>query len=289
VTPPHRGTEGLGSTANPLGVPTSEREWRQVLADLARQVRLPAALSREWDELTGRLLADVARQLQLMEATRRWRFTQSPRREPPSLVPGDVVGLRASTVFDLVLSVLRGAGQPSIRADAAPLSALLNRAQAYWLPPDGTAAVLDSEPPPDLDELRLPFPAVTVWFAQAVSPGAALRPPAFDQLRRVWFEARADDAPDEWYLAAAVDEALTAADRAPEVARLDGALLLADESGRLLDLAPWVVYAPTPGPRVRYRTPLPCGRRAPAGAQCSTRWPPSSPGATGSRPPTPWS
>ena len=76
-------------------------------------------------------------------------------------------------------------------------------------------------------------------------------------LRRVWFEKRADDAPDEWYLAAAVDEALTAADRAPEAARLDGALLLADEAGRLLDLAAWIVYAPTPGPRVRYRTPVP--------------------------------
>src|SRR5947199_4519396 len=88
-------------------------------------------------------------------------------------------------------------------------------------------------------------PTVMVSFAQPVSPGTALRTRAFDQLRRVWLEARADGAlsvpPPTWHQSWPASMGF----------------LLVDEASCLLDLAASIVYAPTPGPRVRYRTPVP--------------------------------
>ena len=151
---------------------------------------------------------------------------------------------------------------PSVGFDAVALGALLATAQPYWLPASGVGAVLTSEPPPDLDELRLPYPAATVWFAQPIQPSAPMRPAAFESLGWLWGGPSVPEfARDSAYLPARTDHALERADRAPDRARIEGVLLLAEDDGQPLDLVVWLLSTPEPGRALPIRTPMPAWPR----------------------------
>lgn len=169
-----------------------------------------------------------------------------------------MLALRARTVVDYVISTPQPK-RPSIRFDAVALGALLATAQPYWLPAAGVGAVLTSEPPPDLDELRLPYPAATIWFAQPIQPSAAMRPEVYDSIGlELWGGPSSPEfARDSAYLAARTDHALRLADRAGDRARIEGVLLLAEDNGQALDLVAWLLSTPQPDKALPVRTPIP--------------------------------
>jgi hypothetical protein len=159
---------------NPLGVPETEADWQFVVDTIARRSPVPP-VGADLEGVHVAFLSGLAKDMRLMEATGRWLFSRAPNRQPTEYVPGDVLALSAKTAIDYVITMLEPKGL-SVRFDAAALGALLATAQPYWLPASGVGAVLTSEPPPDLDELRLPYPAATVWFAQQIQPSAPMRP-----------------------------------------------------------------------------------------------------------------
>jgi hypothetical protein len=231
---------------NPLGVPETEADWQFVVETIARSSPVPpvgADLERVHVAFLNSLPCDV----QLIEATGRWLFSRAPNRQPTEYVPGDVLALRARAVLDYVICTPDQKG-PIIRFDAVALGALLATAQPYWLPAAGVGAVLTSEPPPDLDELRLPYPAATIWFAQPIQPSAAMRPEVHDSIGlELWGGPSSPEfARDSAYLAARTDHALRIADRAGDHARFEGVLLLAEDNGEPLDLVAWLLYTPQP-------------------------------------------
>ena len=241
---------------NPLGVPETEADWQFVVETVARRSPVPP-VGADLERVHVAFLKGLAKEMQLMEATGRWLFSRPPNRQPSEYVPGDVLGLRAKTVVDYVICTPDQKG-PAIRFDAVALGALLATAQPYWLPAAGVGAVLTSEPPPDLNELRLPYPAATVWFAQPIQPGGAMRPESFDSIGWLWGGPTDPEfAHDSAYLAARADNALVLADAAIERARIDGVLLLAEDDGQPIDLVAWVLSTPQPGLPTPKRTPIP--------------------------------
>ncbi len=241
---------------NPLGVPETEADWQFVVETVARRSPVPP-VGADLERVHVAFLKGLAKEMQLMEATGRWLFSRPPNRQPREHVPGDVLGLRAKTVVDYVICTPDQKG-PAIRFDAVALGALLATAQPYWLPAAGVGAVLTSEPPPDLNELRLPYPAATVWFAQPIQPGGAMRPESFDSIGWLWGGPTDPEfAHDSAYLAARADNALVLADAAIERARIDGVLLLAEDDGQPIDLVAWVLSTPQPGLPTPKRTPIP--------------------------------
>jgi len=186
---------------NPLGVPETEADWQFVTETITRRSPVPP-VGDDFERIHVAFLNGLAKDMQLMEATGRWLFSRPPNRQPAEYVPGDVLALRAKAVMDYVIS-FPDSKRPSIRFDAVALGALLATAQPYWLSASGVGAVLTSEPPPDLHELRLPYPAASIWFALPIQPSTAMRPVAYNSIGWLWGgPADPDFARDEAYLAA---------------------------------------------------------------------------------------
>lgn len=241
---------------NPLGVPETEADWQFVTETIVRRSPVPP-VGADLERVHVTFLNGLAKDMQLMEATGRWLFSRPPNRQPVEYVPGDVLALRAKAAMDYVIS-FPDPKRASIRFDAVALGALLATAQPYWLPASGVGAVLTSEPPPDLHELRLPYPAASIWFALPIQPSTAMRPESFDSIGWLWGGPTDPDfARDEAYLAARTDHALVLADHALDRTRIEGVLLLADESGQPLDVVIWMLSTPYPGRALPLRTPLP--------------------------------
>lgn len=208
------------------------------------------------DGLYDRITADS----HYMRATRRWN-EDAP--DPLEFVPGDVLVLRLlaarpSIQEALLLHAARQDGNwPQggeemldwrLRHDTSVASWLLD-AVPYFLPVHDAVSILDSHPPdPDmLAELRLPFPAVTVYF------GADL---AFDPAFLRWSEGL--DEPARQFPAQVAQAAYGG--EAPSVAMADltngirtlggyltGITMFANDQGRLTDEALFVV-ATNPDP-----------------------------------------
>ena len=242
-------------SVNPLGVPETEADWQFVTETITRRSPVPP-VGDDFERIHVAFLNGLAKDMQLIEAPGRWLFSRPPNRQPAEYVPGDVLALRAKAVMDYVIS-FPDSKRPSIRFDAVALGALLATAQPYWLPAPGVGAVLTSEPPPDLHELRLPYPAVSIWFALPIQPRTAMRPEAYNSIGWLWGgPADPDFARDEAYLAARTDHALLLADRALDRTRIEGVLLLADDNGQPQDLVVWMLSTPHPGRALPLRTPL---------------------------------
>lgn len=248
----------MSTATNPLGVPESAEEWAAALDDIARRCPIPPIVSPDVERGHVDFIEGVARGLQIMEATGRWSFTHVPPRQPARYVPGDVVALRSKTVLDYVLFSPGQDDDAGVHHDALPLGSTLASAVPYWLPAGAATAVLDSEPPADAGDLSLPYPAVSVWFAEPLIPSAPLRPAGLGELA-AGLDMRAGAAPAyptslEYPMAKAA-EALTAADRDLERSRIEGVLLLADDDGRPIDPAAWVL-ADHESPGMPQRTPI---------------------------------
>ena len=141
----------------------TEADWQFVADTIAHRSPVPP-VDEDLERVHLVFLNSVAREMQLIEATGRWLFSRAPNRQPAHHVPGEVLALRARAVVDFVIVTLESKA-PGIRFDVVALGGLLASAQPYWLPASGVGAVLTSEPPPDLEERRLLYPAATVWSA----------------------------------------------------------------------------------------------------------------------------
>lgn len=261
---------------NPLGVPTTFEDWRSLLDSVASYAPeewiVPADWSRGLAASIGpEALTEVPavreanREINLMEATGRWRMSNRPFRQPPSFVPGDVLALRATATVHVALTAFKD-GLVIARRDALPLASLVQSAQSYWLPASGVEAVLDSEAPPGLEELVLPATASIVWFAEPVAPSLSLRPPEIAELTKsMWIPGTGTLRVEEpWYPLGKADQALVRADANLEMARIEGVLLLADADLRPVDAVAWMVAAYDPDSPMPERTPV-LARRSLAG------------------------
>jgi hypothetical protein len=89
-----------------------------------------------------------------------------------------------------------------------------------------------------------------------------MRLAAFDSLGWLWGGPSSPEfARDSAYLPARTDHALERADRAPDRARIEGVLLLAEDDGQPLDLVVWLLSTPEPGRALPIRTPIPARPR----------------------------
>ena len=264
---------------NPLGVPTSLEDWRSLLDSVAsyapeewmaparRSLGLAASIGPEaLTELPA--VREANREVDLMEATGRWRISTRPFRPPSSFIPGDVLALRATATVHIALTAFKD-GLVIARRDALPLASLVQSAQSYWLPATGVEAVLDSEAPPGLDQLVLPSTASIVWFAEPVAPSVSLRPPGIaDLTRSMWVPGTGTIRVEEpWYPLGKADKALVEADANLEMARIEGVLLLAGADLRPADAVAWMMATYEPDSPMPDRTPG-LARRSLAG------WPP---------------
>jgi hypothetical protein len=209
-------------------------------------------------QLGARLVDD----LQIVQAGRRWTLGAP---DPLQFAPGDVLALRYFATDPLVrqaLRILHSLQDPATalqlgrrRAElqqrvrySLSLAQVQLEAATYFLPLDGAVSILASTPPINqlVDAIRLPFPAVSVYF------GADL---AIDQRFIRWSEGHLTQRPQT---AQAMAELYT---RPGETAAtqdivlalrelggyLSGVTLQADGDGRLADHVLWIVATnPTP-------------------------------------------
>ncbi len=265
-----------GAISNPLGVPVTLEDWEALLesvrsyapeewmAPARHSFGLAASIGPEaLTELPA--VREANREVSLMEATGRWRISARPFRQPSSFVPGDVLALRATATVHIALTGFKD-GVVIARRDALPLASLVQSAQSYWLPASGVEAVLDSEPPPGLDDLVLPARASIVWFAEPVAPSALLRPLEIAELTKsMWVPGTGTLRVDEpWYPLAKADQALVRADANLDMARIEGVLLLADPNLRPTDAVAWMMATYEPDSPMPERTPV-LARRSLAG------------------------
>jgi hypothetical protein len=224
---------------------------RRLLPDDPRQLTTTAL------QLGQRLYDD----LQVIKASRRWNLGAP---DPVEFTPGDALALRYFATDPLVrlsLRILQSLNHPlapaqlghhrvelgqRVRRNLTLAQAQLDAA-AYFLPVSSAVGILASTPPAEelADAIRLPFPAVSVYF------GADL---AIDQRFLRWSDGHLTVRPgtaqtmsalysQPGETAATQDIVLTLRDRG---GYLSGVTLFADERGGLAEQVLWVVATNPP-------------------------------------------
>ncbi len=204
----------------------------------------------------------------IAEASGRWSPDLQPRRR--EFVPGDVCGVRAAACQGSLVSAERvqrdvhgpASDQTNRRAERElVLGAWLYEAVPFFLPVTSAITIAGSYPPDDtlLDELRLPYPRLGVYFGADLTIPARLR--GHDgQLAEV---ARAADALDRsGPLTVRADEfpPFAVCSSQLELMRghelcLSGLVFHADAEGRLADVVSWLTVAPDAAEQPRRITP----------------------------------
>lgn len=217
-------------------------------------------------DATGETLQKAAEQVQVAEATGRWRMIGG-QRSPATLVPGDVVALSALHVMTLMIGPGKDSSDPDIFPESAPIAGAVLQSRTYWLPAVATEAVLTSDPPPQdlLDDIVLPEKRCVVWFAQPALIPAGIVPPSI-AAHAVHVREASGEGSDRLERPATVSFAgLEHVSHSASECVVEGVMLTANDTGRLADGIGWMIRTPPVaegGPDGRY---VVLGRRSAAG------------------------
>jgi hypothetical protein len=152
-----------------FGVPETEEDLLELIStpEHLREFRLLVQPKQRLEEL----YEQAKRDLTIVKAGGRW---VPGRDDPTAFVPGDVVALRffpsGSSLEFLSGEIYAGGNTGLARAGYAEHHLLavsqVLRAAPFFLPVGDATGIMNSHPPerPMLEELRLPFPVVSVYF-----------------------------------------------------------------------------------------------------------------------------
>jgi len=208
---------------NPLGVSPDRVLQDRLAGDIIGWRRDPHAL-----------LEQAKWELRVSHQSGRWTYPPRPHDPEPEmpLLPADVLALRSLTA----LNDLDFEDPQQSRIGA--LAGLMLDSTPLWLSGQVAEQVANTPTPDELGaELRLPFPAVSVWFAApaklpVTDPDLVLPLREPDGDRWLWYGNR-QTAP--WTLLIGDNE------RPEPDVWLDGVVLIATDEGEILDTVGWIV------------------------------------------------